>query len=69
MTDETYNTDDVVELVGGKIVRLKSDIARNGHYLATLDVDGTSPPEVIGNIIYVHQTDIFRRVNARQDTG
>jgi hypothetical protein len=64
MTEEIYNAGDVVELVhNAKLVRLTTDKLDNDHYGATLDINQDWPEGVFGAAIYIHQTDIFRKVN------
>jgi hypothetical protein len=64
MVEETYNAGDLVELVHNtKIVRLTTDKLDNDHYGASLDINSDWPEGVYGSAIYIHHTDIFRRVN------
>lgn len=61
---EEFKSGDLVELVhNSKIVRLVSDKNSSDHYLASLNIHNDWPEEAIGAIIYVHEADIFRRVD------
>jgi hypothetical protein len=63
---QAFNKGELVELVDQKRVRLKSDMNDSGHYLASLDIHDEWPEQAIGAIIYVHQTEIFQRLDEGQ---
>lgn len=61
---EQFKSGQLVELVhNAKLVRIASNINESGHYLATLNINNDWPEEAIGAVVYIHCTDILRKVD------